>query len=245
MAGVVYTFDATGRVSYQFYSCLSQLHREGTYSVRNDSVIIAYKPFTQEEQLAYRLPDNLDTTDYLVRMGKHKMRLKNSSLFVYDTDGEITDFNVDSLGKLSFRIGNYDDTYLLRTFRFNKWEVIDTLRTNNEGYLNLGSYPLPLHSGENKFGIYTEEPARHLIKSFTVQSTVEKVKLETPVFADTIRFSAPTYYELFDEYGDLEKRGTGSFIDCSSCRKGTYYLLFDNNDFTSVRKRPAAKTKTK
>ena len=43
-----------------------------------------------------------------------------------------------------------------------------------------------------------------------------------------ITVSANTLYEIYDQYGNIVKRGYGNSIDVSTLKKDMYYLNYDN-----------------
>jgi hypothetical protein len=43
-----------------------------------------------------------------------------------------------------------------------------------------------------------------------------------------ITFSGDTKYEVFDTFGNIVLQGTGSSVDISSLKKGTYFINYDN-----------------
>ncbi|MGZ4047919.1 MAG: hypothetical protein ACXVNN_01080, partial [Bacteroidia bacterium] len=43
-----------------------------------------------------------------------------------------------------------------------------------------------------------------------------------------IQFSDQTMYEVYDEYGNVIKRGYGNKLDIANLTKGSYYLCYDN-----------------
>jgi hypothetical protein len=45
---------------------------------------------------------------------------------------------------------------------------------------------------------------------------------------DVITFSAPTLYEVYDQYGNIVKRGYANTLDVTSLKKDLYYLNYDN-----------------
>ena len=45
-----------------------------------------------------------------------------------------------------------------------------------------------------------------------------------------------TMYEVYDQYGNLVKRGFGSSLDASNLSKGGYFLNFDNKMKEFVKK---------
>jgi hypothetical protein len=45
---------------------------------------------------------------------------------------------------------------------------------------------------------------------------------------NTVRFSSATLYEVYDQFGNIVKRGFASEIDVKDLKKGLYYLNYDN-----------------
>jgi hypothetical protein len=43
-----------------------------------------------------------------------------------------------------------------------------------------------------------------------------------------ITFSASTLYEIYDQYGNIVKRGYAASVDVSTLKKDLYYLNYDN-----------------
>jgi hypothetical protein len=54
---------------------------------------------------------------------------------------------------------------------------------------------------------------------------------------DEIVFSANTLYEIYDQYGNIVKRGYASKIDITGLKKDLYYLNYDNKMGESFLKR--------
>ena len=45
---------------------------------------------------------------------------------------------------------------------------------------------------------------------------------------DVITFSGNTLYEVYDQYGNIVKRGYANSLDVTTLKKDMYYLNYDN-----------------
>jgi hypothetical protein len=45
---------------------------------------------------------------------------------------------------------------------------------------------------------------------------------------DVITFSSATLFEIYDQYGNIVKRGYAASVDVSTLKKDLYYLNYDN-----------------
>ena len=168
--------------------------------------------------------------DTLFIINKNKIQV-NKYLFIYNQDRNEV-FKVDNNGLLTYKVRDFGDRFLIEQFNIYKWTVVDTFSSPNSEYLDLENYQLPLHSGLSEFRIMIRG---EIIKTFKIESTKPKVKLASKKVTDKIKFNAPTYYELFDSYGNRLLTGTADTIDCSKLPKGKYYLDFDN-ETTKIKK---------
>jgi hypothetical protein len=121
-------------------------------------------------------------------------------------------------------------TFIIEQYRWNKWVKVgevDGLGTNGP---NDYVFKSVLHSGENKFRLkqldYSGTP--RYSKEIKVVSTTPKITFAPLKVKTDITFTGETMYEIFDQYGNLVKKGFGSSIDCKSLPSGAYYLNFDN-----------------
>ncbi len=127
-------------------------------------------------------------------------------------------------------------TYVIEQFRWNKWVIIGEI--DGKGTPNLNSYNFTVtpHSDTNTLRVIQVDFSGKKRVSESVVF-IENGILE-PVFnpkrvKDVIKFSTKgialkTRYEIFDAYGNIVKKGTGSEVDCTSLRKGAYYINYDN-----------------
>jgi hypothetical protein len=144
-----------------------------------------------------------------------KIMVDNDGLFSWSAKGEA--------GKLP---------YLIEQFRWNKWVKIGEI----EGSGTIGEHEYKFkvtpHFGENQVRAkqidYTGKPRYSEVQKFTKPS-VSKVKFDFKKSNNLISFSASTMYEIFDQYGNLKKKGYDIKIDVTDLEKGVYYLNYDNS----------------
>ena len=74
---------------------------------------------------------------------------------------------------------------------------------------------------------YTGKPRYSTVKKYRDPS-IKEVTFEPKKVSKEIKFSEPTLFEIFDQYGNIVKRGYDGVIDCSNLKKGVYYLNYDN-----------------
>jgi hypothetical protein len=145
-------------------------------------------------------------------------------------DGTIKFTTKGESGKLAFIIEQY---------RWNKWVKVgevDGLGTNGP---NDYTFKAALHSGDNKFRLkqldYSGTP--RYSKEVKVNSPAPKMTWSPKKVSTEITFTGgETMYEIFDQYGNLVKKGFGATIDCKSLPKGGYFLNFDNSTDEFIKK---------
>lgn len=137
------------------------------------------------------------------------------------TDGTLKWQTTGEQGKL---------TYIIEQFRWNKWVKVGELDGTGTAGPNDYEFKVSPHSGQNKFRVkqidYSGTPRFSKDALFT--STTPEVNF-SPVKVDKeIKFTAETMYEIYDQYGNIVKKGFGATIDVSSLARGGYFLNYDN-----------------
>lgn len=128
--------------------------------------------------------------------------------------------------------------FVVEQFRWNKWITIGLVEA--KGVPTQSNYNLAVraHSGENKFRIkqvdYKKIPKyspsiNYISNKQTVTYSPKRVK-------DSITFSSPTLYEIYDSYGNIVFKGYGEKINVSELQQGDYYINFDN-EMSTFKKR--------
>jgi len=120
--------------------------------------------------------------------------------------------------------------FIVEQYRWNKWVKVGEIQ--GKGSIESNNYKLAVrrHSGENRFRIkqvdYRNKPRySEEVKSTT---TKEEVSFGPNKIVDLITFSAPTLYEIYDEYGGIVFKGYGAEVNVAGIEKGRYYINYDN-----------------
>lgn len=121
--------------------------------------------------------------------------------------------------------------FIVEQKRWNKWVKVGEVMGKGTPGENTYSFQVTPHSGENIFRVKQidmskrsrfSEPVKYSEHSApAVTWSPEKAK-------DEIIFSSPTLYEIYDQYGNIVKRGHADRIDVSNLKKDLYYLNYDN-----------------
>lgn len=138
------------------------------------------------------------------------------------TDGTYSWTTANETGELPF---------IVEQKRWNKWvkvgEVPGTGTPGEHSY----SFKVTPHSGENTFRVKQVDLSKKARFSQSVTHTnasVAPITWSPAKPKDEILFSGNTLYEVYDQYGNIVKRGYANKIDVSSLKKDLYYLNYDN-----------------
>lgn len=125
--------------------------------------------------------------------------------------------------------------YTIEQFRWNKWVKVGEVEGNGTPTENPYSFKVAPHSGKNQYRVkqvdYTGQPK--LSKTIDYQSTSPEITFSPAKVSKEISFLAgstptETMFEIYDQYGNIVKRGFASTVDASNLPKGAYYLNYDN-----------------
>jgi hypothetical protein len=146
-----------------------------------------------------------------------------------DADGTLKWTTKSETGKLTFMVEQY---------RWNKWVKVGEVEGHGTPGTNDYSFKITPHSGKNQLRLrqtdYTGQPRVSKSVEFTGQGPeLEYAPLKTN---KDINFfvkgkqdkPVETMFEIYDQYGNIVKKGFGSKVDVSNLPKGGYYLNFDN-----------------
>ncbi len=146
------------------------------------------------------------------------MAVGSDLTFKWSTKGET--------GKLAF---------VIEQFRWNKWVKVGEVEGNGTPDVNNYSFLVAPHSGKNQYRVkqvdYTGQPK--LSKTVDYSSTSPEITFSPAKVSKEIGFfagSAPTetMFEIYDQFGNIVKRGFSSTVDAANLPKGAYYLNYDN-----------------
>lgn len=150
---------------------------------------------------------------------------------------EIVSIKIEKDGSLkwSAKLESGKLTYAIEQFRWNKWVKVGEIEGNGTTSINYYSFKVTPHSGKNQIRVrqtdYTGQP--RLSKPVDFISDVSNLVFSPIKASKTINFSftdkpVETMYEIYDQYGNIVKRGFGATIDVSNLVKGGYFLNYDN-----------------
>lgn len=120
--------------------------------------------------------------------------------------------------------------YTIEQFRWNKWIKLGEVDGMGTPDAHDYEFKVTPNSGKNSFRVkqvdYTGQPRTSNKVDYT--SDVPAVSFSPEKVKDKIFFTAQTMYEIYDEYGNIVKRGFAKDVDASDLKKGVYYLNYDN-----------------
>src|SRR6218665_3717387 len=146
-----------------------------------------------------------------------------------DKDGTLKWSTKSETGKLAF---------VVEQFRWNKWVKVGEVQGNGTPNTNEYSFKVSPHSGKNQLRVrqtdYSSQP--RLSKAVDFTSDVAEIEYGPQKATKEINFTAKgkssspaeTMYEIYDQYGNIVKKGFGSKVDVSNLPKGGYFINFDN-----------------
>ncbi|NQY68757.1 MAG: T9SS type A sorting domain-containing protein [Flavobacteriales bacterium] len=153
---------------------------------------------------------------------------------------EVASIKVDKGGVLRWTTNGESGElpFVVEQFRWNKWIKLGQVEGRGTSAAHNYSFKVAHHSGENKYRVkqvdFTRKPRYSPNASFNSmnpRTTFSPVKVNKEII-----FSASTMYEIFDQYGNLVKKGADANINVSNLKKGIYYLNFDNQMESFVKK---------
>lgn len=151
-----------------------------------------------------------------------------------DKDGTLKWSTKSETGKLAFAI---------EQFRWNKWVKVGEVDGVGTPITNNYTFKIAPHSGKNQVRVrqtdYSGQP--RLSKPVDFMSDASEVTFAPVKVSTTISFVAAdkpteTMYEIYDQYGNVVKRGFGSSIDATNLTKGGYFLNYDNKMAEFIKK---------
>jgi hypothetical protein len=137
-------------------------------------------------------------------------------------------------------------TFVIEQFRWNKWVKVGEVEGKGTPAQNEYSFKITPHSGKNQLRLrqtdYTgqprlSKPVEFMGEGLDAEYGPQKASKEISFFAKGKQDKpVETMYEIYDQYGNIVKKGYGSKVDVSNLPKGGYYLNFDNKMGEFVKK---------
>lgn len=121
--------------------------------------------------------------------------------------------------------------FMVEQKRWNKWVKVGEVMGKGTPGENSYEFKVTPHSGENTFRVRQTDMTKKARFSQSVAYTDPSVAAITWSPAkpkDVITFSGNTLYEIYDQFGNIVKRGYANSVDVSTLKKDLYYLNYDN-----------------
>ncbi|NQY07968.1 MAG: T9SS type A sorting domain-containing protein [Flavobacteriales bacterium] len=128
--------------------------------------------------------------------------------------------------------------FTIEQFRWNKWIKLGQVDGKGTTVSHNYSFKVAHHSGENKYRVKQVDFSRkpRYSPNATFNSPTPNISFTPLKVNKEIIFTSSTMYEIFDQYGNLVKKGADTQINVSNLKKGIYYLNFDNQMESFVKK---------
>lgn len=146
---------------------------------------------------------------------------------------ETTSIKIDANGMLSWETLNEQGKlpFVIQQYKWSKWVNVGEVMGKGTSVKNNYSFQTNPVSGENKFRVMQrgQEGGNRISPSAEYVSSKASVTFDYDRKSKKVTLSEDTNFELYNEYGQIIKRGFGSSIDLTSFPKGFYYLSFDSD----------------
>lgn len=130
--------------------------------------------------------------------------------------------------------------YIVQEKRWNKWMRVGEVMGIGSPGEHTYSFKVVPHSGENVLRVKQADQTKRARYSENATFTDPAVAAVTWTYDKSkkaVKLSAGSLYEIYDQFGNIVKRGYTTDIDVSDLPKGLYYLNYDNKTGESFIKR--------
>ncbi|MBN8702479.1 MAG: hypothetical protein J0M08_05415 [Bacteroidetes bacterium] len=169
-----------------------------------------------------------------------KPRVLNPEVLKPKSSFEIVSMKIekDEVLKWTAKNENGKLPYIVEQFRWNKWVKVGEVEGNGTPSENSYSFKITPHSGKNQFKVKQVDYSNvaRISKPVDYMSSKSEITFSPQKVSKELVFSEETMYEIFDQYGNVVKRGTNKQIDCSNLSKGVYYINYDNKTGEFIKK---------
>lgn len=120
--------------------------------------------------------------------------------------------------------------FIIEQFKWNKWVQVGEVEGKGVPTANYYTFQTSAIAGMNKFrvkqkGYIDKTKFSPSVAYFALKPEVTYVYNKDK---QKVEFSENTFFEVFDKFGNLVKKGYGAKIDVSNLKKETYYMNFGN-----------------
>ncbi len=177
-----------------------------------------------------------------------KPKVLNPEVLKPKSTYEITNMTADKDGtfKWSTKTETGKLAFVIEQFRWNKWVKVGEVEGNGTPTANDYSFKIAPHSGKNQLRVRQTDYSGYPRPSKSIDFVSEAPEAEFAPLKTSkdISFfvkgnsnkSIETMYEIYDQYGNIVKKGFGSKVDVSNLPKGSYFLNYDNKMGEFVKK---------
>ena len=121
--------------------------------------------------------------------------------------------------------------YVVQEKRWNKWIRVGEVPGIGSPGEHTYSFKVVPHSGENIYRVKQTDLTKRARFSEGTAYTDASMPVLTWTYdksKDLVNLSGGSLYEIYDQFGNIVKRGYSASIDGSDLKKGLYYLNYDN-----------------
>ena len=120
--------------------------------------------------------------------------------------------------------------FKVQQFKWNKWVTVGEVQGIGNPGKHSYSFQTILVSGSNRFRVIQKSGDGHvkLSPEVSVQSNTPAVSYEFDKKEKAIVFNNMTSFEVYDQYGQIVKRGYDRRVEMEDLQKGKYYVNYDN-----------------
>lgn len=177
--------------------------------------------------------------------GDCKPKVLNPEVLKPKSTFEIVTMTIDKDGTVKWTAKNETGklTYAVEQFRWNKWVKVGEVEGLGTPSPNSYSFKVIPHTGKNQVRVrqtdYSGQPRLSRPVDFT--SSAPEITFAPVKVSKEINFVAgdkptETMYEIYDQYGNVVKRGFGAKVDATNLTKGGYFINYDNKMAEFVKK---------
>ena len=166
-----------------------------------------------------------------------KPKILNPEVLLPRSTFKVLDISVNTSGKLSWQTSEEQGKlpFIIEQYRWNKWVTVGEVQGKGTSGTNNYEFQVSPHSGENTVRVVqidhsgTKRSSKEVKFNSAVPAIVKSpVKVKDIIYFTASGKPADTRYEIYDAYGNIVKKGTGSSVNCENLLRGVYYINFDN-----------------
>ncbi len=129
--------------------------------------------------------------------------------------------------------------FIIQQYRWNKWVRVGEVQGKGNPKKHTYKFKFNPHSGENKFRVIQEDYTGKVnpSKSVSFRNTEgEELQFSPKKVKKEIIFTGETKFEIYDQYGNVVKKGYGKKVNVKNLKDGVYYLSYDNKTEKFIKK---------